>query len=352
MVFNACISLKNLKTIGNSRDAAIMLADTVIITKDGPLNATESLPKRYDDVGYSLNDDATDEEDVIKVNNNHQNAQKNNGKPNNKVQLDEKYNAGTGIQTRARRRGGRDKDDKNNWAAIREHQKELLDLKMQEIEERYKSGNFIFKNANKSETHLEKISAYPVPQKVPRIPPANRIVLDEKNCSVFLPVNGKHVCFHISVIKNINKQQDGKISSLRFNFNIPGSGISNMVFPDPKTETYRPIYIKEMTFRSVRGDHLLDVMKKVKEMQKTYKNREQEADERGPQEDIILVKGRRPALQDLKLRPTLSGRKTVGTLECHVNGFRFYTRKQEKLDLLFNNIKHAFFQPCDNEIII
>ena len=39
-------------------------------------------------------------------------------------------------------------------------------------------------------------------------------------------------------------------------------------------------------------------------------------------------------------------------MECHANGFRFYTRKNEKLDLLFNNIKHAFFQPCDEEIII
>jgi len=48
-------------------------------------------------------------------------------------------------------------------------------------------------------------------------------------------------------------------------------------------------------------------------MQKNYKAREQEAEEKGPHEDIILIKGRRPALQDLKLRPTLSGRKTVGT---------------------------------------
>lgn len=141
----------------------------------------------------------------------------------------------------------------------------------------------------------------------------NRIHVDEKNSTVFLPINGKVVPFHIITIKNVNRQQDGKVSSLRFNFNIPGSGISNMVFPDPKTNAYRPIYIKEMTFRSVRSEHLMDVTKKIKEMQKNYKAREQEAEEKGPHEDIILIKGRRPALQDLKLRPTLSGRKTVGT---------------------------------------
>jgi nucleosome binding factor SPN SPT16 subunit len=93
-------------------------------------------------------------------------------------------------------------------------------------------------------------------------------------------------------------------------------------------------------------------MRDIKEMQKILKHKESELDNQGPSEDLILTKGRKPALQDLKLRPTLSGRKTVGTLECHQNGFRFYTRKNEKLDVLFNNIKHAFFQPCDQEIII
>lgn len=35
-----------------------------------------------------------------------------------------------------------------------------------------------------------------------------------------------------------------------------------------------------------------------------------------------------------------------------MNGFRFLTRKQEKLDITFSNIRHAFFQPCDKEMII
>ena len=158
--------------------------------------------------------------------------------------------------------------------------------------------------------------------------------------------------FHISVIKNVNKQQEGRISSLRFNFNIPGSGINTMIFPDPKTWETRPIYIKEMTFRSTRGEHLLSIMKNVKEMQKNFKNKDVFDEKDDPAESIILIKGKRPCLQDLKMRPTLSGRKTVGTLEAHQNGFRFYTRKSERLDLLFSNIKHAFYQPCDDEIII
>jgi nucleosome binding factor SPN SPT16 subunit len=52
------------------------------------------------------------------------------------------------------------------------------------------------------------------------------------------------------------------------------------------------------------------------------------------------------------VRPNISGRKTAGILEAHMNGFRFATNKGEKIDIIYNNIKHAFFQPCDNEMII
>lgn len=33
-------------------------------------------------------------------------------------------------------------------------------------------------------------------------------------------------------------------------------------------------------------------------------------------------------------------------------GFRYTSIRGDKIDVLYNNIKHAFFQPCDNEMII
>lgn len=33
-------------------------------------------------------------------------------------------------------------------------------------------------------------------------------------------------------------------------------------------------------------------------------------------------------------------------------GFRYTSLRGDKIDVLYNNIKHAFFQPCDNEMII
>lgn len=33
-------------------------------------------------------------------------------------------------------------------------------------------------------------------------------------------------------------------------------------------------------------------------------------------------------------------------------GFRFTSVRGDKVDILYNNIKHALFQPCDGEMII
>jgi len=42
----------------------------------------------------------------------------------------------------------------------------------------------------------------------------------------------------------------------------------------------------------------------------------------------------------------------TGSLEAHVNGFRYTSVRGDKVDILYNNIKNAFFQPCDGEMII
>jgi nucleosome binding factor SPN SPT16 subunit len=44
------------------------------------------------------------------------------------------------------------------------------------------------------------------------------------------------------------------------------------------------------------------------------------------------------------VKPVLIGRKNAGVLECHSNGFRFTTTKGARGDLIFSNIKHAFYQ--------
>ena len=43
---------------------------------------------------------------------------------------------------------------------------------------------------------------------------------------------------------------------------------------------------------------------------------------------------------------------TLGSLEAHSNGFRYTSIRGDKVDVLYNNIRAAFFQPCDSEMII
>lgn len=86
-----------------------------------------------------------------------------------------------------------------------------------------------------------------------------------------------------------------------------------------------------------------------------------------------------PKLKDLYIRPNIVTKRISGTLEAHVNGvcdssiniklwfswnltslnilvsftgFRFTSVRGDKVDILYNNIRHAFFQPCDGEMII
>ena len=88
-------------------------------------------------------------------------------------------------------------------------------------------------------------------------------------------------------------------------------------------------------------------------MQKTFKAKEQEEKEKEDiieQEKIIIRKDKKIVLIELNIKPTLLSKKSQGTLEAHVNGFRFNTNKGERVDIIYKNIKHAFLQTCENEL--
>ena len=74
----------------------------------------------------------------------------------------------------------------------------------------------------------------------------NQIYVDNKNLSILLPINGKHIPFHIHTLKSVVKNDEGKFASLRFNFLLPGT-INNLTFPKFNETS---VYVKEMVFRS------------------------------------------------------------------------------------------------------
>lgn len=90
-----------------------------------------------------------------------------------------------------------------------------------------------------------------------------------------------------------------------------------MIFP---TFNNTPVYVRELTFRSHDVKRITENLKKIKDLQKNIKLKQLDEinrDELAEQEPIQVIKGKRPCLQDLKIRPNLSGRKTQGTLEAH-----------------------------------
>lgn len=71
------------------------------------------------------------------------------------------------------------------------------------------------------------------------------------------------------------------------------------------------------------------------------------------QDKLVRTKNERvPRLADLTMRPVFAGRKTQGNLEAHSNGLRFISSRGEIVDVMYENIKHAIFQPCETEIMV
>jgi len=237
----------------------------------------------------------------------------------------------------------------------RDHQKQLREQHLAELEERFGSGNYAGDKA-KTKIETEKIVAYRKQEDLPKEMKKNQIYVDMKNDSIVVPIFGQMVPFHVNVIKSINKQEeDRKIIALRLNFHIPVATASTIVFPETVDENV--MYIRELTFKSRNFKNVNDTIKKVKDLQKKVKDKATEEREKStsynPDVDpLVLIKGKRPVLQDLKVRPNISAKKTSGAFEAHQNGFRFQTKANEKIDITFKNIKHAFFQPCDQEMII
>ena len=70
---------------------------------------------------------------------------------------------------------------------------------------------------------------------------------------------------------------------------------------------------------------------------------------------LIAHLDRRPAVMDnVFVRPAMDGKRVPGKVEIHQNGLRYQSplNTQQRVDILFSNVKHLFFQPCQHELIV
>lgn len=330
MVFNVSLGLHNLqaeKKSEKTKQYSLLLADTCLVPLE---NLTASCSKLLKDVAYSFND----EDEVLPV---------------KKVEVNAKEAL---PPTKATLRS--DNQEMSKEELRRQHQAELARQKNEETARRLAgvgSGSGDGRGPSRSSNELV---AY---KNVNDVPYARELVIqvDQKNEAVLLPIYGSMVPFHVSTVKSVTSHQDNRTCTIRIFFNVPGMPFSN----DSNLKSQGAIYLKEITFRSKDPRHSSEVVQQIKTLRRQVASRESERAERATlvtQEKLQLTSNRnKPVrLSDVWIRPAFGGRgrKLTGTLESHVNGFRYSTsRADERVDIMYGNVKHAFFQPAEKEMI-
>ncbi|KAJ6414182.1 hypothetical protein OIU84_006913 [Salix udensis] len=239
----------------------------------------------------------------------------------------------------------------------RQHQAELARQKNEETARRLAGGGSSATDNRGGAKTIGDLVAY---KNVNDLPPPREfmIQIDQKNEAIILPIHGSMVPFHVATVKSVSSQQDGnRTCYIRIIFNVPGTPFSPHDANSLKFQG--SIYLKEVSFRSKDSRHISEVVQQIKTLRRQVTSRESERAERATlvsQEKLQLssTKFKPIKLLDLWVRPPFGGRgrKLTGSLEAHTNGLRYSTsRPDERVDVMFSNIKHAFFQPAEKEMI-
>ncbi|KAK8968380.1 FACT complex subunit SPT16 [Platanthera guangdongensis] len=336
MVFNVSLGFQNLQSQTKNPKTEIfslLLADTVIMASEKrPEVLTSTCSKAVKDVAYSFAEDA---EELPKV----------------------KTKATTiaeAVLSKASLRS--DKQNLSKEELRRQHQAKLAQQKNEETARRLAGVGSISGNYRGPVKASSEMNTY---KNVSDIPFSKELMIqvDQKNEAVLFPIYGCMVPFHVSTIKSVTSNQDNRTSTVRIIFNVPGTPFSPHDANSLKHQG--AIYLKEITFRSKDPRHSSEVVQLIKTLRRQVTSRESERAERATlvtQEKLQLAGTRmKPTrLMDLSIRPAFPGRgrKLTGTLEAHINGFRYSTSKiDERVEIMYGNIKHAFFQPAEREMI-
>ncbi|KAK8056634.1 FACT complex subunit [Apiospora rasikravindrae] len=235
-----------------------------------------------------------------------------------------------------------------------EHQKELANRKQEEGLVRFAES---INDQNGTEVKkFKKFESYKRDNQFPSKVKNLEIVVDQKNGTVILPVMGRPVPFHIHTIKNASKNDEGEWSFLRINFLSPGQGVGRK--DDQPFEDATAQFVRSLTFRSLDGDRYEDIAAQISNMKKEATKKEQEKKDMEDvveQEKLVEIRNRRPAVLDnVFIRPAMEGKRVPGKVEIHQNGLRYQSplSSQQRVDVLFSNIRHLFFQPCQHELIV
>lgn len=333
-VITLALQIKNYPiNEGKLKDISLVIFDTFYVQDVGPAKCLTDVVKEFQDISYSLEDEE---------------------KPEPKIDIKELENKGIVRSSRLRHQVNSEQIEKDKKR--KERQLELRSEKIEELKQRFSGFDGDSRRGTTQQRSLSEVMSYSSRENFPEAAKKNQIFVDTRHESVLLPIQGQIVPFHVSTIKNVSKNEEGKHFFLRINFLHPGGGIvKDSKYILPELTQPNNFFIKELTFRSSNPRNLNNSFKTLKELIKKVKANEMEEKEKGTlidQEKLVMIKGKRPSLQDVTIRPNISGKKTQGSLEGHQNGIRFTSNKGDKVDIIYSNIKHAVFQPVENELIV
>ncbi|EIW72803.1 hypothetical protein TREMEDRAFT_14082, partial [Tremella mesenterica DSM 1558] len=234
---------------------------------------------------------------------------------------------------------------------IKENQQRLHTQRQKDGLQKWSAGSG---NANANQNkQIKKYESYKREEQIPRQAEERRIYVDAQRSTVILPIYGYAVPYHISTIKNVTKTEEMDYVVLRINFQSPGQIAGkkeDMPFEDPDAT-----FIRSVSFRSQDSRHLLNVYEKITNLKKTATKLEAERKEMADvveQGKLLEMMASHPRiLKSVTAKPQADNKKSDGNLEIHQNGIRYRPDgPSSKIDILFSNIKHLFFQPSEKEL--
>ncbi|GAA5982684.1 hypothetical protein JCM11641_002335 [Rhodosporidiobolus odoratus] len=236
----------------------------------------------------------------------------------------------------------------------KQHQRELAERRQQDGMEKYSEEGGA--QGGSREKQWRRFESYVKESQLPEAVSTQKIVVDARRLTLILPINGFAVPFHVNALKSLIKQEEGDYTVLRFMFTTPGAITGkkeDTPFEDPSAT-----FIRGITYRSTDSFRFTELHKEINDLKKAAVKRENERKELADvveQDKLVELRGKRPIkLTEVQLRPSFDGKRQSGDVEIHSNGIRYQSsvKSDQKLDILFSNIKHLLFQPCDNELIV
>ncbi|CAK9439914.1 uncharacterized protein LODBEIA_P40140 [Lodderomyces beijingensis] len=335
-IVSLTIGFQNLP--GKKKPNAVLLTDTFKISVDLPILMTNS-PKGRSDISFFFNDEDEPERKA---------------KPERKIV--EPADNSKILKSKLRHENN-NVDDKNAEKRRQETQLKLHEKRTQEGLARFSKADAT--DASDFKSVFKKYESYVRESQIPNSVSDLRIHIDYKNQTIILPISGRPVPFHINAYKSGSQNEEGDYTYLRLNFNSPGAGGNVTRKTDiPYEDAPDNTFLRSITIRSKDHDRMIDVFKAIQELKKDSVKRDQERKQLADvvtQANLVELKGSRvKKLDNVFVRPTPDTKKLGGVLQIHENGLRYQSsfNMDQKIDVLFSNIKHLFFQPSKDELIV